>query len=94
MAGNKLWSTQEDELIDNTIMNLPHRTDIEIASILFGHPLLICRTENGLLQHVRQQRFKLEKLAEYALTYRTFKGDLEVSRSYEMSYPFIRGRRS
>ncbi|MBM7655310.1 hypothetical protein [Neobacillus cucumis] len=40
MAGNKLWSLEEDELIDHTIINLPHRTDIEISAILFGHPLL------------------------------------------------------
>lgn len=61
MAGNKLWSPQEDELIDNTIINLPHRTDIEISAILFGHPLLKRRTSSGLLQHVEQRRDKLKK---------------------------------
>ncbi|MDQ0202231.1 hypothetical protein [Neobacillus ginsengisoli] len=61
MAGNKLWSPQEDELIDNTIINLPHQTDIEISAILFGHPLLKKRTSSGLLQHVEQRRSKLKK---------------------------------
>ncbi|PFO04699.1 hypothetical protein COJ85_11765 [Bacillus sp. AFS076308] len=61
MAGNKLWSLQEDELIDNTIINLPHRTDIEISAILFGHPLLKKRTSSGLLQHVEQRHSKLKK---------------------------------
>jgi hypothetical protein len=61
MAGNKLWSLQEDELIDNTIINLPHRTNIEISAILFGHPLLKSRSSSGLLQHVEQRRSKLKK---------------------------------
>ena len=61
MAGNKLWSLQEDELIDNSIINLPHRTDIEISAILFGHPLLKKRSSSGLLQHVEQRRSKLKK---------------------------------
>ena len=61
MAGNKLWTPQEDELIDNTIMNLPHRTDIEISAILFGHTLLKKRSSSGLLQHVELRHSKLKK---------------------------------
>ena len=87
---------QENNIIDERTrdFNLPHRTDIEIVAILFGHSLLKRRNSCGLIQHVDKRRGKLEKLAGFALAYRALTGKLETSCSMEMSFPYSGNQKS
>lgn len=59
MTGAKKWTPQEDQVIEDAIRLFPHRTDLEIAAFLQGHPVLTHRSGPAIVQHVPYLREKL-----------------------------------